>query len=164
MRRLNASQTDLGSIDYNESNRNRQRFTVIQICTPSQACPEKRFHDKEKVVKQSLHRRRLQLWLHRGSGPSGPKLEHGKFPQCAQQTQLSIASDVDHDSDAIYFPLSPASRSLRAAHQVDQIQNVDCYCSITAVLNQTFDARELWHPPDKDRHCPIYLLNRSIRC
>ncbi len=82
----------------------------------------------------------------------------------SKSKRLSLVSDVDHDNDAIYFSLSPASRSLRTAHQVDQIQNFDCYYSITAVRNQTFDARDLWHPPDKDRHCPIYLLNRSIRC
>lgn len=110
---------------------------------------------------------------HAAKGNRDHSHNHGHFHNYAKKDaskckskskRLSIASDVDHDNDAIYFPLSPASRSLRAAHQVDQIQNVDCYCSITAVLNQTFDARELWHPPDKDRHCPIYLLNRSIRC
>ena len=85
----------------------------------------------------------------------------------SKSKSLSIASDLNHDNDAIYLSLSPASLSIRTALQIDQIQKVDCHLHgypITAILNQTFDARDLWHPPDKSRHCPIYLLNMSIRC
>lgn len=84
----------------------------------------------------------------------------------------TVAFNVGHDHDAFYLSLSPVSLSIRTALQVDQIQMVDCHqydFPFSGIPNQAFDTCDLWHPPDKYRqciyrHCPIYLLNRSIRC
>ena len=102
---------------------------------------------------------------------------HGHSQQdkakCKPKPQSStVAFNVDHDQDAVYLSLSPVSFSIRTALQVDQIQMVDCHLydyPFSGIPNQAFDTCDLWHPPDKrrdckGRHCPIYLLNRSIRC
>ncbi len=97
---------------------------------------------------------------------------HGHSQQnkakCKPKPQSStVASNVDHDHDAYYLSLSPLSFSIRTALQVDQIQLVDCHLygyPFSGSPIQAFDTYDLWHPPDKYRHCPIYLLNMSIRC
>ena len=85
----------------------------------------------------------------------------------AKSKSFPAAFNIDHDNDAIYLSLSPASLSNRIANQVDQIQEIVCHLNgypVGGHPKQTCDAISLWHPPDKFRHCPIYLLKMSIRC
>ena len=100
-------------------------------------------------------------------GHSHGQSNHDSSKCKSKPKRLSIASDLDHDNNAIYLSLSPASLSTRTAFQINKIQKIVCHLygyPITPIQNQNFDARDLWHPPDKYRHCPIYLLNMSIRC
>ena len=97
---------------------------------------------------------------------------HQNRAKCKPKQSSTVAFNVDHDHDAFYLSLSPVSLSIRTALQVDQIQMVDCHLHgypFSGIPNQAFDTCDLWHPPDKYRHskyrhCPIYLLNMSIRC
>ena len=97
---------------------------------------------------------------------------HQNRAKCKPKQSSTVAFNVDHDHDAFYLSLSPVSLSIRTALQVDQIQMVDCHLygyPFSGIPNQAFDTCDLWHPPDKYRHCmyrhcPIYLLNMSIRC
>lgn len=88
---------------------------------------------------------------------------------CNSKThRLSLALTVDHDQDAVYLAQSPVPFSPPRSFQLEHIQPND-YQSISLSfwdnLNlPTVSCCNCWHPPDKYRLCPIYLLTLSIRC